>query len=179
MYECIASLARQASNSPDFQKRHKGGIDGFIAGSRKLSSDEIVIMHDITPVTIQIAAGSKALAESTGRIFGRYTHQGVDMVMTNFVRLFTQLEKMPTGEWRMLSLECLYMFETLTPCFPPPPEKPLDIDFSGVEDARRSYKAVAWHIGTLGSSVRDDLPGIDRPETVREIEHRNQAWLDG
>ncbi|KAI5458349.1 hypothetical protein BGZ63DRAFT_456961 [Mariannaea sp. PMI_226] len=161
---------------------HKGGIDGFIAGSRKLSSDAVAIMHDITPVTIQFgSSGTKALAESTGRIFARYPYQGVDMVMTNFVRLFTQLEKINTPEghlWKMLSLECLYMFETLTPSLPQPLNKPLSLDFSGLEAARRSYKAVVWHIGTLGGSVRDDLPGIDEPETVKEIEDRNQAWVN-
>ena len=163
------------------QRRHEGGIDGFIAGSRKLSSDAVAIMHDITPVIIQFGAnGRKALSESTGRIFARYAHQGVDMVMTNFVRLFTQLEKVNVegqDTWKMLSLECLYMFETLGPCLPPPPDKPLILDFSGLEDARRSYKAVVWHIGTLGGSVRDDLPGIDEPQTVKEIEDRNQAWI--
>lgn len=158
--------------------RHKGGIDGFIAGSRKLTRDTISIMHDITPVTIQLnAAGTKALAESTGRIFGRYPHNGVDMVMTNFVRLFTQLEKFETGEWKMCTLECLYMFELLAPSLPPSRDKPLDIDFSGLEDARRSYKAVTWHIGMLGGKIRDDLPGIDRPDSVKEVEDRNQAWI--
>lgn len=139
-------------------------------------------MHDITPVTIQFGAeGRKSLSESTGRIFARYAYQGVDMVMTNFVRLFTQLEKIELDgkdTWKMLSLECLYMFETLTPCLPPSPGKPLAVDFSGLENARRSYKAVVWHIGTLGGSVRDNLPGIDQPETVKEIEYRNQAWID-
>ena len=139
-------------------------------------------MHDITPVTIQFGATRRhALSVSTGRIFGRYAHEGVDLVMTNFVRLFTQLEKIKVGEedkWKMLSLECLYMFETLTPCLPPPPDKPLVLDLSGLENARRSYKAVVWHIGTLGGVVRDDLPGIDQPETVKEIEDRNQAWID-
>ncbi len=138
-------------------------------------------MHDITPVTIQFASTRRqALSESAGRIFARYAYEGVDMVMTNFVRLFTQLEKINIGgedTWRMLSLECLYMFETLTPCLPPAPDKPLVLDFSGLENARRSYKAVVWHIGTLGGSVRDDLPGIDQPETVKEIEDRNQAWI--
>lgn len=139
-------------------------------------------MHDITPVTIQFgASGTKALAVSTGRIFGRYAYQGVDLVMTNFVQLYTQLERIKTLEgdmWKMLSLECLYMFETLTPSLPPSPNKPLDLDLSGLEAARRSYKAVVWHIGTLGGSVRDDLPGIDKPETVSEIEDRNQVWIN-
>ena len=139
-------------------------------------------MHDITPVTIQFGSSQKtALAESTGRIFARYAYQGVDLVMTNFVRLFTQLEKVHTQDgdvWKMLTLECLYMFETLTPSLPPTPDKPLVLDFSGLEDARRSYKAVVWHIGTLGGSVRDNLPGIDRPETVKEVEDRNQAWIN-
>ena len=69
------------------------------------------------------------------------------------------------------------MFESLMPCLPPSPDKPLALDFSGLENARRSYKAVVWHISALGGSVRDNLPVIDQPETVKEIEDRNQAWI--
>lgn len=101
------------------------------------------------------------------------------MIMTSWVRFFTQLEKSTTtdGKWKMLSLEVIYLYDTLAPCVPPPPDKPLDLDFSIVKDARKSYKVIAWHVAQFGVTVRDDLPGADRPETVTEVEDRNRAWI--
>ena len=147
-----------------------------MSGSQKLSNDEVSIIHDITPIIIEFGTENKALSESTGRIYARFSHEGVDLVLTSWVRFFTRLEKVRSGdgnEWKMLSLEVIYMFDTLVPSIP----APLALDFSIVEIARRSYKCIAWHVAQFGVVVRDDLPGEDDPQSVREVENRNYAWI--
>lgn len=129
---------------------------------------------------IQIGGVKKALAESTGRIYARFTHDGVDLLLTSWVRFFTRLDNVESQGlkvWKMLSLEVIYMFDSLAPIFPQPPEVPLALDFSIVEGARKSYKCVAWHVAQIGVVVRDDLPGDDDPKSVREVENRNYAWI--
>lgn len=136
--------------------RYKGGIDGFVSGSQKLHNNEISIIHDLTPIIVQFGTENKALSESTGRIYTRFSHKGVDLVSTPWVRFFTRLEKIQGGvenEWKMLSLEVIYMFDTLVPTIP----APLALDFSIVENTHRSYKCIAWHIAQFGVVVWDDL----------------------
>ena len=145
-------------------------------GSRKLSTDEILIVHDITPVLIDVTTDGRALSESTGRIWARFPHEGTDMILTSGVKFFNRLE-LVEGQWKMLSLEVIYMFDSIVPAFPPPRDAPLDLDFSIVAGARRSYKCIAWHVAQFGVIVRDDLPGADDPKSVKEVEERNYAWI--
>ena len=148
-----------------------------------MTSDKIIILHDITPIEIQVREDGKALAESTGRIYARFSHDGLDLDLTNWVRFFNRLQKVDdagdgSSGWKLLSLEVIYMFDSITPAIPLSSEALARLDFSSMKGTRKSYRCAAWHVSQLGVAIRDDLPGYDRPESVTEVEDRNKAWIN-
>ena len=147
-----------------------------------MTSDNVIIVHDITPIEIHVREDGRALAESMGRIYARFPHDGLELDLTNWVRFFNRLQRVDdagdgTSGWRLMSLEVIYLFDSITPAIPAWPDALAKLDFSTMQGTRKSYRCAAWHVSQLGVSIRDDLPGSDRPESVREVEDRNHAWI--
>ena len=42
---------------------------------------------------------------------------------------------------------------------------------------RRSYRCLSYILYSQGLPVRDDLPGVDLPETVHQLVADEQEWL--
>ena len=95
------------------------------------------------------------------------------------VRLLSRLEKLdlPEGQqWKILSLECVYIRDCMIPVAPLPYGE-VGAQFQGCEKFRSSYRYSAWLINSTGLAVADDLPGEDRPDLVKEVFVRNYEWL--
>jgi hypothetical protein len=135
------------------------------------------VLHFTTPVSISIR-GSKAVAESLAIIASRYEHDGIEYDLSAWVRGVSRLEQVPGPEgleWKLLTLEPIYIRDNIVPTAPL--TKPCTLDFSSVEHARPSYKYLTWLIGLRGGKVRNDLPGEDDEKSVKDIMERNQEWL--
>lgn len=157
--------------------RYDGDIDGFVAASKNLHSSAVAIIHQLIPGQIQIR-GSKALVDSWCIIETRNTNpeEHLEYDMTTWLRIFSQCEKMnDTREWKMLTLEPIYMRDLIMPV-PPLPMPDFGPELSSF---RKSYRFTAWSVSRRGLHVRDNLPGADVPESVMEVCNRNQAWFDG
>jgi hypothetical protein len=134
-------------------------------------------LHFTTPVSIEIR-GSKAVAESLAIIASRYEHNGIAYDLSAWVRGVSRLEQVPGPEgpeWKLLTLEPIYIRDNIVPTAPL--TEPCALDFSGVDDARPSYKYLTWVISQRGGKVRNDLPGEDDEKSVEDITERNQKWL--
>lgn len=156
--------------------RYDGDIDGFVAASKKLHSSTVSIIHQLIPGQIQVR-GLKALVDSWCIIQTRNidSENHLEYDMTTWLRIFSQCEKINnSGEWKILTLEPIYMRDLIMPV--PPLPMP---DFGDeLRHFRRSYRFTAWSVSRRGLHVRYDLPGDDVPESVMEVCKRNQAWFD-
>ena len=159
--------------------RYKGHVDGFIRGSEKQASRGLTVIHSLNPVEIVIR-GSKALAVSVTSIIARFEDGGVQYDLTSWVRLVSRLERIdnPDGvaTWKLLSLDCIYIRDSIQPVIPQ--NGPNTLNFNTVRAARSSYRFLSWHIARLGLEIRDDLPGVDDEESVRAVMDRNYGWID-
>ncbi len=76
-------------------------------------------------------------------------------------------------KWYMVKFEAIYDNETLTPTFPtdkiPSTRPPVEY--------RESYNVLAWMMERTGFPISQDMPGLDRPETVERIMQEAFAWL--
>lgn len=128
------------------------------------------------PGRIQLC-GSKALTDSWCIIQTRHAAQGEnpEFDLITWLRIFSRCQKIEeSGEWKMLTLEPIYMRDLITPI--PPSSMP---DFGdSLASFRKSYRFTAWSVSKRGLEIRDDMPGDDRPESVNEICERNEAWLN-
>ena len=154
--------------------RYEGDIDGFINGTKKVVRPTVNTMHSINPAEIDIR-GSKALTESFCTMTSRFEHAGHEFDKVSNVRLISQLEKVQ-GDWKLLTLECIYIRDKVIPTAPLPPDT--SILFHGVEKFRKSYRYATWLLGTIGLTVSDRLPGEDDAGSVEEVLYRNRTWLN-
>jgi hypothetical protein len=160
------------NNDDDY--RYEGEIDGFVAGSKRLDTSSVSIIHRISPgVTEFNSHGEKAICESFGDITARFTaSNGHDYDLISTARFVSRLEKFQ-GTWYMLSLEVIYMRDMIYAVGVSPMP-----DYSTIRDwPRKSYRFVAWHLIDRGVEPKTDLPGEDDPQSATEVLDRNYGWL--
>lgn len=159
--------------------RYKGGVDGFLAQSTKMyekQGSKINILHSgFDPVAIKVN-GDRATSEAFCLITSGLTLDGVDYELASYMRLLTRLEKFQ-DEWRMLSLESIYVRDRLVTAFPGSGPGTLTMS-DEVRAYPKAYRHLALVMRYRGLSPRTDLPHEDDQHGVRQLLDRNRAFLD-
>ena len=142
-------------------------------------SPKINTIHSISPVEIEIR-NSKALSISFCNMTSRFSYQGNEYDKISSVRLISRLERLneahESGGWKILSLECIYIRDSIVPIQPLSPDNVPSFEEAG--KFNKCYRYSAWLLSTIGIESRNDLPNEEDPESVKEVLQRNQAWLD-
>jgi hypothetical protein len=150
--------------------RFQGDIDGFVAGSEGMVSGGTNAIHTICPVEIHLN-GKKALTESTGSISIRLQHGGELFECISYNRFISRLEFVGE-EWKLLSLEAIYIRDFITPVIPG-----RTASFDLPENTRESYKCISWVLAQKGFTIKQDLPGADDPTCCERFMQANFMWL--
>ena len=135
-------------------------------------------IHAINPTDIAIK-GDKALAVSFCTITNRFSVDSREYDKVSSVRLVSQLEKLDVDgrpTWKLLTLECIYIRDSVVSAAPQPPET--IPSFDSAEKYPKGYRYGAWLLQTIGLTSRTDLPTEDDGESVKEVFDRNYAWLN-
>jgi len=114
------------------------------------------------------------MCESYGEIIGRAMLDGIDYDMRSSGTFIVKLIRL-SGEWKIVSLECVYDKDNLVPIQAQKslPGGPLEIDFP-----RESYKGLAYVLQKLGGyRIDENLPGFDRPEKALELLEKSRNWV--
>ncbi|RFU33617.1 hypothetical protein B7463_g2727, partial [Scytalidium lignicola] len=165
----------QAANKPYLHqsKLFSGNIDGFVSGSEEMSS-AVSAIHSIQPVEVEIN-GSRAISESIGSITIRFAQGGAEYDCTALSRFLSRLEKVGS-EWKMLTLECIYIRDSIVPTIPQSGSgNTFVMTDSGV--TRMSYRCLGWLLESQGFPVGNKMPGVDDPESMKAVSDKNQSWL--
>lgn len=157
-------------NDPEMASRFQGDIDGFVAGSEGMVSGGTNAIHTICPVEIHLN-GKKALTESTGSISIRLQHGGELFECISYNRFISRLEFVGE-EWKLLSLEAIYIRDFITPVIPG-----RTASFDLPENTRESYKCISWVLAQKGFTIKQDLPGADDPTCCERFMQANFMWL--
>ncbi|KIW20482.1 hypothetical protein PV08_01057 [Exophiala spinifera] len=153
---------------------YNGDIDGFVSGSEETSARGVQGSHGITPVEIHFnSRRDKAVSESSGELRIGVVIEDGSYTLTSYVRFISRLER-DDNRWYMLSFEAIYDNDKLVADFPSnkmPSTGPLP-------GSRKSYGITSWVLGLSNLTINQDLPGTDRPESVKETMERHFGWLD-
>ncbi|KAF4214796.1 hypothetical protein CNMCM8980_000047 [Aspergillus fumigatiaffinis] len=191
----------RAAFHPDPSRTHinvawyAGQVEGFIQQSAEIHQGKVNIIHSsFDPVDIRVK-GCRATSEAFCLITSSISLHGVDYELSSYIRLVTRLEKCPgeadknpdtglsSGQWRMLSLEAIYVRDSLIRAFPDlgrgAPAPCSLAELAEVENYPRSYRNMALVMLKRGLSPRPDLPNEDDQESVRRVLRQNQEFLDG
>lgn len=134
-------------------------------------------LHTMQPAEILIN-GSRAIATTTISIQARIPYQSCDLDLTSWAHQMQRFEKVD-GEWKIVRFQAVYIRDSVST--PYPGLKVPDIDEKGQEvlqNARTSFKWLAWQMSLIGETVRSDLPGYDDEATWKPLKESNERWLE-
>ena len=136
--------------------------------------DVNVNFHLMTPPVVNVL-GDRAISETPCGLRSFSKMGDGEISFQGFVRLYWRALREGDG-WLIAGLRCLYIKDEIggrDPAFQPrfDPEK-----LGGYRD---SYRFTSANLANLGIPVRDDLPGMDRPEMVTALRTGERDWLAG
>ncbi len=130
--------------------------------------------HEMGAAVVDVH-GDRALAETACTLHSFFPLDGIPCKTSGFVRLLWRAQRLE-GKWLLAGLRCLYVRDYLTAC--DPTRQPV-LNEAELARYRLSYRYVTYNLVRLGLEPQDDLPGADRPETVKALRQGELAWLHG
>ncbi|WP_207844398.1 nuclear transport factor 2 family protein [Williamsia soli] len=154
----------------------EGTGDEFVeASKRRRGAGEPTNFHEIGNIAVTIN-GNRGLAEAPMTIIARGRFGGLDVDIVSHNRIYARVERSKTSSaWHVVAYEPVYMSEILIPVFPNHTAPSTD-SLGPLID--RPYRWLAYMLEQSGVTVDPELPGIDRPDLVRDLKAQQAAWLN-
>jgi hypothetical protein len=141
----------------------------FVEASRKM----LGASHNIHNIIVKIS-NDKAVAEMMTEIQSRTEIDGVACDLVSHVRLLYRLLK-PGNDWSILSIDCIYVKDSIVPAIPAPM---FSMNYDELDPFRSSYRCLCFFLNKMGKKINNELPGVDRPETVTALYDKYGIWLN-
>ena len=98
---------------------------------------------------------------------------GIEVDLVSYCRLQWRAQK-SGSQWLIAGLRSIYIRDAIALVIP---QKAPKLDLKLLARLRPSYRFIAYLTRKAGNNVRDDLPGVDRPDTVVVLRAGEQKWL--
>ena len=128
--------------------------------------------HELGSAVVTLK-NDRALAETACTLHGFYHRDGIDVTGTGYIRLLWRAQRLE-HRWLIAGLRGLYIRDLLQPCNP---NQRIVLDEAELATYRPSYRFLTATLKYLGRDPKDDLPGVDRPETVKALREAELSWL--
>ncbi|MGK5632021.1 nuclear transport factor 2 family protein [Streptomyces sp. URMC 123] len=129
-------------------------------------------LHQLGPIQVQVN-GNRAFAELPAQIVMPVQVHGLEAILYVWERMCFRVEKR-VDDWRIAEFKAVYLKDYLTP---DRANGRIEVDDRKLDTCRPSYRYTQYWSIQAGWGDHPDRPGIDRPETVREVYDSNEAWL--
>jgi hypothetical protein len=149
-----------------------GSATEFIVRSEYVAANGDHATHRLAPPVIDIV-NDRAVAEVPAAIEVRAEIGGIQADLVSSTRLLYRATRCH-GRWLLGSLLAIYERDTLIPVIAGAVPT---LDNAHLAALRPSYRWMAYHSCAGGYAVDNDLPGDDRPDTVRAIYAETFSWL--
>ncbi len=137
-------------------------------------AEKMFSFHEFGASVIDID-GDRALGNSSCTIHLIAGMDGVGVDVLGYIRSRARLQRQE-GRWMMAGLKAVYLHDLIVPL---DPSRPPQIAPGTLEKYRRSYRGLCHMLVGQGLPARDDLPGVDKPDTVAALVAAETAWLHG
>ena len=144
----------------------------FAERSSRIAGGKVYTFHQMSPAAVTLN-GERALAETGCSVHGLTELDGVEIEIVSNSRLLWRARKTTAG-WLIAGLRAYYISDAIIPL---DPTRVPAIDQAVFGSLRKSYRSIGYSMKQAGFPVRDDLAGIDRPETVARLRAEEQRWL--
>jgi hypothetical protein len=150
----------------------RGNAKAFVEGSKDMAARGMKATHRLGPILVT-QHGDKAVATLGGIIDIPTELDGKQFTLSAYGQFLYSVERR-AGEWKLLSFEAIYQRDELTPAVL---GETVAMPQELLQRFRPSYRNLSWSLHLKGYEVNMELPGTDRPETVRAIYERLYGWL--
>lgn len=143
----------------------------FVSASQEMAARGMRAKHRLGPVLVSLN-GDRAIATVSAIIDVPTVIDEKEFTLSAHCLMFYRVEKRG-AEWGLCSFECIYRRDEFVPAIMGQTAAlPLDV----LAGFRPSYRNLSYSLHLKGYSVNSELPGEDRPETVRAILQQHFTW---
>lgn len=149
----------------------QGGGKEFVEASKGMFARGMRAKHRLGPVLVTLN-GNRAVATLSAIIDIPDAIDGVEMTLSAHCLMLYKVEKR-NGEWGLMSFGAIYRRDELIPALP---GQTVAVPADALKKFRPSYRHLSWSLERTGYTVNNELPGEDRPETVRAVMEDAFGW---
>jgi hypothetical protein len=148
----------------------RGSGEDFVQGSIDMAS-RMVNRHRLSPIHVTVS-GARAIATLSAIVDIPTQLGGTEMNLSIYSRFVYRTERREE-RWRIFGFDAIYLRDELAPAVP---GRSISIDPKELESFRPSYRLLSYVLGQRGYTIASDLPGEDKPETVRALMREIYSW---
>jgi hypothetical protein len=143
----------------------------FVRRSKEMAERNVKASHRLGPILVTLA-GDRAIAQLAGTIDIPFTLKGIEVMMSGYARFLLRAERRERV-WRLSGFDVIYQRDEITPLIP---GQTVVVDPETVNSFRPSYRLLSYCLASGGFPVRNDLPGVDRPDLVDALTREIYGW---
>jgi hypothetical protein len=143
----------------------------FVRRSKEMAERNVKGSHRLGPILVTLV-GDRAIAQFAGIVDVPFTLKGIEVMVSCHTRFLLRAERRK-GAWRLFGFDAVYQRDEITPLIP---SQIVAVDPDSVKSFRPSYRLLSYCLSTGGFPVRDDLPGVDRPDLVDALTSEIYGW---
>lgn len=151
----------------------KGTAAEFVESGKRKPPADTVNFDSMSPPVIWIR-NDRAIADTACAVHTFLRLDGIEVSTISYTRLLWRAQVL-NGQWLIAGLRGIYIRDTLEPSSP---DLVLKLDEKKLDRYRPSYRHLSYVLEAGGRPAHDDLPGIDRPETVAALRAGESQWLE-
>ena len=150
-----------------------GGVKSFVGQHTAESATENFNVNRCGGALIH-QNGKRAFVEYPSTTIRSVKINGVDAVLTSYMRLLYRVEKREKV-WKIVEMTSINEADELQPAIV---GTDLKINPEDVKNLRISYRWLAYTRMNAGDKISDDLLGVDRPDDVKKVYDEAETWLN-
>ncbi len=148
-----------------------GNADEFVNGSIDMAQRGVLAKHRLGPVLVRLRQ-DRAVATLGAVIDIPADVDGIGALLSSHARFFFRAERR-RSEWKLSGFDAAYVRDELVARIPGQEIRVAPGDIAGF---RGSYSLLSYVLSRNGYRVNPELPGDDRPATVRALENELFTW---
>jgi hypothetical protein len=150
----------------------KGTATQFIESGKRPPPPDTLNFDSVSTPVIWIQK-DRAISETSCAVHTVLSLDDTEVINISYTRLLWRVQRLK-GEWLIAGLRCIYIRDTLQTCGP---NQELKLDKIKLAGFRPSYRYLSYVLTANGRPAHDDLPGVDRPESVEALRVSERQWL--
>ena len=150
----------------------RGNGADFVQGSIDMARRNVLAKHRLSPIRV-VLSGNRAVASMPAIVEIPRGRKGIEMTSIEAIRASFTGPSGVTINGASSASTPIYLRDELTPAIP---GHSISIDPHELQSFRPAYRLLSYILSKEGYTVDTELPGDDRPESIRALMRGVFTW---